>query len=312
MPNRKRKAEKSRHLFRGRSNGIVEGIIATIRSLREYHPLTVRQVYYQLVSQGIIPNDQREYGNISRILVILRRDGQVEWSVIEDRTRRVQPKKGLESLEAHLRAYRKLMFLQYNRCLVQHQDNYVEIWIEKEALSTIFRNASYKYCVRLLATKGHPSATILNDYAVRAEDAIMKGQRPVVLYFGDLDPSGARIPVKVREILETRHRLDVEVVRVALNPDQVERYQLPANPEACKKTDSNFKWYRDQGLAEYAVELDAIHPRDLINLIDASLCEHLDIADMLDEQKKQDDEREILRALELDFINVCHKRGIDL
>ena len=49
--------------------------------------MTLRQLYYQLVSRDIIPNQQREYAKLSRILTEARMAGLVDWDFIEDRIR---------------------------------------------------------------------------------------------------------------------------------------------------------------------------------------------------------------------------------
>ena len=52
-----------------------------------YKPLTLRQVYYQLVGKGYIENTKSQYGMLSNLLKWARIDGHVSWSDIEDRVR---------------------------------------------------------------------------------------------------------------------------------------------------------------------------------------------------------------------------------
>lgn len=49
--------------------------------------LTLRQLYYQLVSAAIIPNKQSEYSKLSTLLKEGRMGGIVDWDAIEDRLR---------------------------------------------------------------------------------------------------------------------------------------------------------------------------------------------------------------------------------
>lgn len=58
-----------------------------LENLKKYWPLTLRQVYYQLVAQGVIANKVSEYGMLSKLLKYARLDGKVGWDVIEDRLR---------------------------------------------------------------------------------------------------------------------------------------------------------------------------------------------------------------------------------
>ena len=60
---------------------------ATLDELRGYWPLTLRQVYYQLVATGEIDNNRNQYQRLSRVLSKARIDGLVSWKAIEDRVR---------------------------------------------------------------------------------------------------------------------------------------------------------------------------------------------------------------------------------
>ncbi len=64
------------------------------------------------------------------------------------------------------------------------------------------------------------------------------GQRPVILYFGDFDPSGVQMLEATEETLRKDMVLgQLDVRRIALNMDDIERYNLPNNPDAVKKSD---------------------------------------------------------------------------
>ena len=52
--------------------------------------LTLRQLYYQLVSADVIENKQSMYSKLSVILKDARMCGQVDWNIIEDRVRKVK------------------------------------------------------------------------------------------------------------------------------------------------------------------------------------------------------------------------------
>ena len=52
--------------------------------MKSGYSLTIRQVYYQLVSRDIIPNKQSEYGKISALVTDARRAGLIDWNAIED------------------------------------------------------------------------------------------------------------------------------------------------------------------------------------------------------------------------------------
>jgi hypothetical protein len=52
--------------------------------LEAYHPMTVRQVYYQLVSRQVIENNRSRYQAVSNALVDARLEEIIPWDWIED------------------------------------------------------------------------------------------------------------------------------------------------------------------------------------------------------------------------------------
>lgn len=61
----------------------INSIIAEYQA--DGYVLTLRQLYYQLVSRDIIPNQQKEYAKLSNVLKEGRMGGIVDWNAIEDR-----------------------------------------------------------------------------------------------------------------------------------------------------------------------------------------------------------------------------------
>jgi len=49
--------------------------------------MTLRQLYYQLVSKDVIPNIASEYAKLSTLLTEARMYGYIDWDFIEDRIR---------------------------------------------------------------------------------------------------------------------------------------------------------------------------------------------------------------------------------
>ena len=70
------------------------------------------------------------------------------------------------------------------------QASHVEVWCEKDALSSVIEPVCERYHVRFMANRGYSSSTAMYDAAQRFSDAASRGKRPVVIYLGDHDPSG--------------------------------------------------------------------------------------------------------------------------
>ena len=94
-----------------------------------------------------------------------------------------------------------------------------------------------------------------------------------MIYLGDHDPSGIDMGRDVRDRLELMAYEEVEVVRLALNMDQIQQYNPPPNPT--KFTDSRSVGYIDQyGLESW--ELDALEPQVLERLVSGAIAQFLD------------------------------------
>jgi len=297
-------------LFRGETKSVlVPAIIAIVDEMREYWPLTVRQLYYQLVSKLTIPNALKYYQKVSRVGAAMRRHEIIPWASIEDRTRRTIDKRGISDVQAFVNEQMEsfLDYRYYHRCYVQNQDNYVEVAVEKDALSSILSEAIYFYCTRLNIVKGQVSATMLNDMAERFERAVFNGQNPILLYLGDFDPTGIAIPESIQRDLWEYHGVEVELRRVGLNPEHIKQYNLPESFDAAKPSDPNYRKFINRFGSIPPTELDALHPRDLTALIQQALEAVLDMSDIDRQKNVEERERIQLRRAKQDFARFGHE-----
>jgi hypothetical protein len=207
-------------LFRGNSRSLAASVIGIIEDLEDYWPLTVRQVYYQCVAKLLIPNEHSRYKAISVMVATLRRHDLVTWDAIEDRTRRTTDKRGVSDLQAFIKEQSEsfLDWRYYHRCRVQEQGFYIEVATEKDALASIIEDIAWPYRVRLNVCKGQVSATMVKQMADRFQKARLLGQAPLLLYFGDLDPSGVAIPKAIESKLQEFHSTFVKLYALASIP----------------------------------------------------------------------------------------------
>lgn len=284
-------------LFKAGNRDLAPALLNIAHDLRDYWPLTTRQLYYQAVAHQHVKNTQNEYHRISKILTTLRRNDLLPWLAIADNTRTTSDKRGVDNLAVFL-SDEFNNFLRpeyYARCLIQNQPLYVEVAVEKDALASIVTNATWGYCVRVNVLRGQVSATMVNDMADRFADAAMRGKRPLLVHLGDLDPSGVAIPKALIRNIRQHHGVDVELIRAGLNPDQVDG--LPVSPDAAKSADPNFAtWAAEYGAEFPPYELDALHPKALATLAHSTLAELFNMDDMyLQQQQEFDDRQTIMR-----------------
>ena len=246
--------------------------------------ITLRQLYYRLVAKHFIENTINSYKRLSRILVEARLNGEIPYEAFEDRTRIAEGEDRHfftpENFFAYFRdeyegaeeTFRETA-QRYELPLWYAQENYVEVWVEKQALQNIFKEVAEKYGVTLAVCRGYPSATFLYEAQQRIEesrvDADGHDRDIVILYFGDYDPTGEDIPRHIKQSLEEDFNMDIwHFEKVALTIEQIEDLNLP--PEPTKKSDSrSIKFIEAHG--DMAVELDAVEPRTLTHMIETSI-----------------------------------------
>ena len=297
-------------LFRG-ENAILAGrLIDLTESLIEYWPVTVRQVYYQAVAALYVENKQSRYAAVSKILTKLRRNDVIPWIAIEDRTRRTIDKQGVSTFSEFFSNHceRFLNPEYFHLCRVSGQPKYIELATEKDALSSIIEGGVRWHCVRLNVVRGQVSATMVNQMAERFEQAYMDGQEPVLIYFGDLDPSGVQIPRALIKNMKIEHGIDVRLVQAGLNPDHIEKYNLPKSMDAAKASDPNIAMWRREFPGVPPTELDALHPEDLKRLAVDTLESELDMGLFSSREKQERVEVERLERIRNRTVAVAYQQ----
>lgn len=186
-----------------RLSKVNEKQLETINSIiEEYaeqgYKLTLRQLYYQLVARGIVPNLQKEYAKLSTLLVKGRMAGVVDWEAIEDRIRVPFLPYWVIDIEDAIRD----TVNQYRLDRQDGQEVYIELWVEKDALSGVLRKITSKYHINLMVNRGYSSCTAMHDAYKRLEEQEGEGKETYILYLGDHDPSGLDMIRDIRERLE--------------------------------------------------------------------------------------------------------------
>ena len=223
--------------------------------------LTIRGLHYRLVAIGMT-NDLQHYKRVVDAMICARWEGLIDFDTFSDHDRFMIGETEYEDVSlddkiAKAKNQVRAWMTSYSRNKWQDQYYYPEILIEKKALQGVFQSVCEDWSVTLGACKGYPSLTFLYDIANRFIEASNEGYHPVILYFGDYDPSGEDIPRSIKENIIRHGCFDIEVKRIALMKDQVIDMKLPPAPVKVSDTRSA-TW---DGLGQ--VELDAIDPKTL-------------------------------------------------
>ncbi len=234
-----------------------------VEILEADHPMTVRQVFYQLVARRAIPKTEVEYKTtVCRLLVEMRRSGRIPYGWIADNTRWMRNARTWDSVEELLRETAQV----YRRNLWTNADEQVEVWIEKEALAGVVSGVTVGWHVPLMVTRGYPSVSYVYEAATAAK---ADGRSLILYYLGDHDPSGVDIDRFIGAEFARHGVEDFEIRRLAVTPEQITSLTLPTRPT--KRTDTRAAGFRGE-----SVELDAIPASSLREIVEDAITAHLD------------------------------------
>ena len=257
------KIKYEEHKFNARSLELIEHVNAVIAEYsRQGYELTLRQTYYQLVARGFIENSEKSYKRVGDLINNARLAGLIDWEAITDRTRElrggncnVPPAKMIEN-DALIFSLDKWT----------NQPNYVEIWVEKDALIDVVGTACHQSDTPYFSCRGYCSQSEMWQAAQRF---IRKGncEGRYLIYLGDHDPSGIDMTRDVADRMKLFGAI-VDIRRVALTMEQIKTFNPPPNP--AKITDRRAVAYIKRWGHE-SWELDALEPKFITQLIQGEI-----------------------------------------
>lgn len=265
--------------------------IITEYQLQGYN-LTLRQLYYQLVSRDFIPSDQKTYERLGRTINDARLAGLVDWEAIVDRTRQIYQNTQWASPQEILRA-------AANTYTEDHwigQDWRPEVWIEKDALLGVIANTCKQYDVPYFSCRGFTSQSAMWE---AGHNRLRTNQTNLIIHLADHDPSGIDMSRDLLKRLTLFTGIKpLRVKRIALNMDQVKIYTPPPNPTKLK--DSRARGYITK-YGNSCWELDALEPKVIAQLIKDTIIPLIDPIKWEKVTQRIQTHRESLRKLKGNF-----------
>jgi len=246
--------------FHGKSLETIELVNQIVEDYQaQGYNLTLRQVYYQMVSRGYIPNNDKEYKKLGDLINNGRLAGVIDWKAIEDRTRNLRSLAHWDDPKDIIRASAEQF--KYNKWAVQ--DYHVEVWVEKDALVGIVGQIANQLDVSFFSCRGYVSQSEMWSAAQRLISYEEEGKTCLLLHLGDHDPSGRDMS---RDIVDRLNLFGAspEFERLGLNYDQIEMYNPPPNPT--KLQDTRSAGYIEE-FGHECWELDALEPSVITGLI---------------------------------------------
>jgi DNA topoisomerase VI subunit A len=179
--------DEKKGVWNAKKSTVISNMMAICEEyIADGYSLTLRQLYYQLVARDIIPNHDKVYKKISGLKDEAVYGGLIDWGVFEDRGRVPFTPYSEDSIKGALE--KTVDYYRLDR--QKTQKNHIEVWTEKDAISSILKRVTNKYGVTLVVNKGYTSSTAIYGAYERFSDIINEGGKVKILYFGDHDPSG--------------------------------------------------------------------------------------------------------------------------
>jgi len=242
--------------------------------------ITLRGLFYILVSKGYLPNTVSAYKRLSDVLARERYEGRFPDYLISDVTRKFESLEVFEYYPQELseedlkREIEKMIesYASYSINPWNDQKHRVIIALEKEALFNVTKTwiselkvdeiAIGVYSLRCM--KGFDSATDIIRLSKTVKTLDEYNHIPVILVISDFDPSGEEIFLDFqRRLYDLSNTPSLRIEKIMVTKDQISAYNLPHTPEsedeiAKLKRDTRFKkFHKQHGLMR--VEVDAMY-----------------------------------------------------
>lgn len=273
----------------------------------DYWPMSVRQVFYQMVVSGASNNDYNAYTKVSRELKNARLARTIPWRAVEDRTRSLGIAPGFGSPKEYLDDALEQFLQGYSRCLMSSQEQTVKVLIEKDALLPIVKRFCNPYCVGVTSTRGQSSISLAKEIS----DQVVMSDKPVVfLFLADFDPEGttfhksltkqidqvllsiaeSQVVKRPKSVDRSSYRLyrrrviggyladqRYSISRVGLTMGQAHKFNLPKNFQSVKKSSVLYKSFYAKYQTDIAYEIDALRPEQLLEVLKTAFAEEIDL-----------------------------------
>jgi len=274
---------------------ILEKIVSIVESYSM--PITSRQIFYRLVSLGIIENNISGYRKVCGICSNARYAGLIDWDDILDDTRGAYKTPDWPDIETAV----KNQIDEFRLDRWKESEYYIEVFVEKRGMVNTFFPITNKYDVRVVACGGWDSTANVWDQACRFMEKQNQGKKNIVLYFGDFDPSGDYMHETVEKRLG-EFGVKLEMKRILLNIEHVQIYDLPVKFKVMAKrkdgksydklrADPRAKNFEEKYGELMQVEIDAMDPPVLNEYLENSISEYLDVAAFMDSLKREEAEK---------------------
>lgn len=264
---------------------------SVIRDLRDYWPVSIRQVHYRLLNAPPLTltpkrskfeaeryryrNTDESYGALVRLLTSARYHGEVSMHCIDDPTRPQKTFDGFDSLSDFVHSEVDNFLCGYHRDRQQGQPRHIEVFGEKSTLKTMISRACAPYYVPYSLGRGFCSIPVWRDIAARFKRSGCK--RMTLIVVSDYDPEGLELADDAIRSLSQLWGIPVDGHRVAVTREQIDALGLANDFNPAKTTSSRFKKFVERTGGERTWEVESLDPDDIVEQIKAAIEANMDM-----------------------------------
>jgi hypothetical protein len=269
---------------------LLDQVRAVLGEYEDHLPLTIRQIFYRLVGAHNYEKTERAYARLCEHLNRARRARIISMDVIRDDGGTIIRPSGWDSVEQFWLAVRRMA----ERFTLDHsagQKTRLVVICEAGGMAPQLGRIADPFGVTVMSGGGFDSLTDKHKFAA----ALASHDRSTeVLHIGDHDPSGVSMFLAFLEDVEAFTRElggNAAFTRLAVTPEQIERYALPTAP--AKDTDK-------RAFSGETCQAEALAPDVLANILRTAIEQRIDprvYEQVLRRERKA--RRELLKQLEI-------------
>lgn len=250
-------------------------LMACQRYFDEYSEfITLKQLFYLLVEEGLVENNDTGWRKLKALTLRARKHGRISPTAFSLNRYPTTTQYAVKPDEYLAKAVK-----DYRIPRTYGQDNYFEIWVEREPLNVFVENLLGEYDIPVFVTGGFSNYAFTYSAAERIRDSLHREGSPRVLYLADFGVSSTKMFETISEELSfelglTRQEVGSILFKGAILPEHVIKYHLPACYAKSKGAQSRRydELYRDllplMGLGpDQYVEIEALNPKVLSEII---------------------------------------------
>lgn len=265
--------------------------------------VTLKQLFYLLVQDGLLRNDEASWRKLKTLTLKARKHGRMDPMAFSLNKHPTETNYTVEADD-----YLRKMVKDFRIPRTFGQDNYFEIWVEREPLNVFVEHLLSEYDIPVFVTGGYSNYSFTFSAAERIRDSLTRSGSPRILYLSDFSPSS----FKMFEILSEELANDLGIARSemgsilfrgAVLPEHIVKFDLPAcyTPSQEKRSKRFEELYGDLTKLmllpdDACVEVESINPKDLSTIIHNVMFGLLDQSTMAEVATKEAESLNLLRA----------------